>query len=298
MHDPSAALGSARMNSACLPMIYFLLSQEAHMNKIPAYLNVLLGVALIALLLPGARVQAITPTPTPPPAVAEEPACDSSRTVQVSGTAVIHVVPDRALIQLGVQSNALTTREVQKDNNTAIQAVMGALEELGIAPEDIATDWYYIRPVYSDSDSMTIKGYRIDNTVAVTLKDVKKINEVISAALEAGANQVINVELYTSELRKYRDEARDLAVKAAREKAEALTSAAGAQVGCVITITENVWSYYSGWYGRGGSQDIWTQNVVQNAGPAGGQEALTEAGAVTLGQISIRAEVATTFSLK
>jgi hypothetical protein len=145
------------------------------------------------------------------------------------------------------------------------------LKKLGVEAKDIATDVYVIEPIYEDYDSLYIKGYRIHNMVAVTLRDVKKASAVIAAALKAGANQVVNVEFYTSELRKYRDQARDLAVKAAKEKAQALASAAGAETGCVLYINENTWSYYNGWwwwYGRN-NQNLWTQNVVQNAAPSG-----------------------------
>ena len=101
------------------------------------------------------------------------------------------------------------------------------MRALGVEPKDIATDWYVIEPIYEDYDSLYIKGYRINNMVAITLRDVSKTSQVIAAALDAGANQVVNVDLYTSELRKYRDQARDLAMKAAAEKAQALASAAG-----------------------------------------------------------------------
>jgi uncharacterized protein YggE len=138
--------------------------------------------------------------------------------------------------------------------------------------------------------------------VAITLRDVQKTSVVIAAALEAGANQVINVEFYTSDLRKYRDQARDLAMKAAQEKAQALATSAGAEAGCVLNITENSWSYYNGWwYGR--SQNLWTQNTVQNAAPGdgagksgAGNSATDEP--ISLGQISVKAEVSATFALK
>jgi uncharacterized protein YggE len=176
-----------------------------------------------------------------------------------------------------------------------------ALKALGVEEKDIVTDWYVVDPIYDDSNSLTIEGYRIYNIVAVTLRDISKVNKVIVASLKAGANQVVNVEFYLSDLRKYRDQARDLAMKAAQEKATDLASAAGAQTGCVMSINENTWSYYNGgwwgWYGQG--QNLWTQNTVQNATPAGGEGgALTEAGPVNLGQISVRAEVSASFSLK
>jgi len=87
-------------------------------------------------------------------------------------------------------------------------------------------------------------------------------------------------------------------MEAAQEKAQDLASAAGAETGCVMTINENTWSYYNGgWYAQ--NRDLWTQNTVQNVSPAAGDAgALSEAGPVNLGQISVRAEVSASFSLK
>ena len=265
------------------------------MKKTSVILNTALTCALILMLvaigLPSFNVQAAPPIET-------KLACDTGRSVQVSGTAVVNVTPDRVLIQLGVQSNGTTPKKVEAVNSTTINRVIKALKAQGIDEKDIVTDWYVIDPIYDDYNSLTIEGYRINNIVAITLRDISKVNEVIIAALDAGANQVVNVEFYLSNLRKYRDQARDLAMKAAKEKAEDLASAAGAETGCVMSINENTWShYYGGWYGQ--SQNLWTQNVMQNTAPTGGEAgALTEAGPVNLGQISVRAEVSASFSLK
>ena len=267
------------------------------MKQIPTLFNAILVAVLFFLLLtaglPTLNVQAALPSPTPQP----QPVCDSSRTVQVTGSALINVTPDRALIQLGVQSNGATTDAVQFANSVAIQKVIKAVLAQGVEAKDIATDVYVIEPVYENYDSLYIKGYRINNIVAVTLRDVKKTSSILASALEAGANQVINVEFYTSELRKYRDQARELAMKAAKEKAQALANAAGAEAGCVLNINENSWSYYNGWwYGR--NQNMWMQNTVQNAAPGVGSGGSAGDEPISLGQISIKAEVGATFGLK
>ena len=260
-----------------------------------AILAAILAFTILAFGWPTLRVQAATPTPAPPEA---QPACDTGRSVQVSGTAVVNVVPDRVFIQLGVQSNGTTVSEVQTANSAAIQKVIQALHALGIPDKDIATDWYVIDPLYDDYDSLYIKGYRIHNLVGVTLREVGKTSSLIAAALQAGANQVVNVEFYTSELRKYRDQARAMAMQAAAEKASALAGAAGAKVGCVVTISENSWSYYNGGWG-GSNGGLWTQNAVQNASPGGGGSAAgSDDGPVSLGQISVQAQVGVTYSLK
>ncbi len=267
------------------------------MKQISTLINTILAAVVVFLLLlvelPNFSAQAAQISPTSPP----PSACDSSRTVQVTGSAMINVTPDRSLLQLGVQSNGATPDAVQFENSVAIQKVIEALQKQGVESKDIATDIYVIEPVYENYDSLYIKGYRINNVVAVTLRDVKKTSAILIAALKAGANQVVNVEFYTSELRKYRDQARELAMKAANEKAQALATAAGAEAGCVLTINENSWSYYNGWwYGR--NQNTWTQNVVQNTTPSGGSGGSAGDEPISLGQISVKAEVSATFGLK
>ena len=266
-------------------------------------LLLLIGILLLLLLagLPAVKAQNVAsdlPVTTSPVTPAATNGCDSSRTVQVSGSALINVTPDRAMIQLGVQSNGATPDEVQLVNAAAIQNVIKSIRDNGVDPKDIATDVYIIQPIYEDYNALSIKGYRINNIVAVTLRDVKKTSILLAGALKAGANQVLNVEFFTSELRKYRDQARDLAMKAAGEKAQALANAAGSEAGCPINISENSWSYYNGWW-NGNSQNNWSQNTVQNAAP---NPAASSAGAndepISLGQISVKAEVSVTYGLK
>lgn len=274
------------------------------MKHIPTLVNAVLALAMILILLTTGlpNFNAHAATPTPEPQVTEEPekACDTNRTIHVSGTAVVNVIPDRALIQLGVQSNGRTPKEVQARNAATINNVMKAVKALGVEAKDISTDWYIIEPLYEDYDSLHIKGYRIYNIVAITMREVNKTNDAIAAAFQAGANQVVNVEFYTSELRKYRDQAREMAMKAASEKAAALAQTVGADTDCVLNISENSWSYFNGWgwwYG-GNNQNLWTQNAVQNAAPTGSGSSPNDEAPVSTGQISIRAEVGVTFALK
>ena len=276
------------------------------MKHLSTLVNIILATVLILILLstglPGFSVQAATvaSTGTATPVQESESTCNPHRTVQVSGTAVVNVLPDRALVQLGVQSNGGTPKEVQARNAATISTVIKALKKLGVDSTDISTDRYVIEPLYEDYDSLRIKGYRIYNVVAITMRDVDRTSDAIVAAFQAGANQVVNVEFYTSELRKYRDQAREMAMKAASEKAGALARAAGADTDCVVNISENSWSYFNGWnwWNGGNNQNLWTQNAVQNAVPSGSTAASDGDNPVSTGQISIRAEVSATFALK
>lgn len=273
------------------------------MKHISTLINAILAIVLILLStgLPNFNAQAavLAPTATAGPPQESKTSCNSGRTVQVSGTAVVNVLPDRALLQLGVQSNGRTPKEVQARNAGTISSVIKALQSIGIESRDISTNHYVIEPLYEDYDSLHIKGYRIYNVIAITMRDVDKTSDAIATSFQAGANQVVNVEFYTSELRKYRDQAREMAMKAASEKADALALAAGAQTECVLNISENSWSYFNGWnwWSGGNNQNLWTQNAVQNVAPTGGGSSSDES-PVSTGMISIRAEVSATFAIQ
>ncbi|MCK5634348.1 MAG: SIMPL domain-containing protein, partial [Anaerolineales bacterium] len=118
---------------------------------------------------------------------------------------------------------------------------------------------------------------------------------LLTAVTEAGATNVHGIDFRTSELRKYRDQARALAVQAASEKAEAMAGELSISVGTPKSINEDHVGWWS-WYGYGwwGSRYAgMSQNVVQNAsGPSSDFE-----GAFAPGQISVNARVTVTFEL-
>lgn len=274
------------------------------MKYLSTIINATLALVLILILLmtglPNFSAQAAGQGDTVPTATATTEEPQPTRSIQVSGTAVVNVLPDRVLIQLGVQSNGKTPKQVQATNAATISKVINAVKTLGVEAKDISTDRYIIQPIYEPYDSLFIDGYRIYNIVSITMRDVEKASDAIAIAFQAGANEVVNVEFYTSELRKYRDQAREMAMKAASEKATALSQAAGANTDCVLNITENSWSYFNGhnwWYG-GNNQNLWTQNAVQNAVPTGAETPSSDDSPVSAGHISIRAEVSVTFALR
>jgi uncharacterized protein YggE len=269
----------------------------------PNPIQTILLLALLAVLAfpalkpePPAVHAADAPAAEAPAALQQEGACDSSRSVSASGTAVLYVAPDRALIKLGVQTNATTPDGARDANEREIQAVMRAIKALGIDAKDIATDNYLVYPIYQDYAELVIKGYRVDNTVSITLHDVTLADDVLVTALQSGANEVQDITFYTSELRKYRDQARDLAVRAAGEKAAALAQSAGAQTGCVLSISENSWSSYFGSWRGGREAALFVQNVMQTMPAEGGPQ--LEDTLLSLGQIAIQAQVNASYALQ
>jgi uncharacterized protein YggE len=235
---------------------------------------------------------ALDTRPAAPMAVASESAV--ARSVSVSGSSAIRVQPDRVVVVFGIETFAKTPSGSQAENAELSRKVLDTIRAHGVKERDIATDHFNLQPEYEDGYyHRRIVGYWTLNTIAVTLRDVEKLEPVMIAALEAGATSVDGVEFSVTNLRELRDEARELAVKAALEKAQAMATAAGVRLGNVTSISENDWHYgYLGYWRISGRQWTNNQNVVQDLATEG---AITlEDGSISLGQIVVKAQVGIT----
>ena len=240
-----------------------------------------LGVAAMAALLilaPGARAQ------------------EEGR-ITVTGEADVRVVPDEVVLTLGVETDDLDLAAAKAENDSRMTGVIESAREAGIPENLIRTDYLGIEPRYDyDGRQRIFLGYWVRKSVSLTLRDIEAFEGVLSDVLEVGANYVHGIQFRTTELRAYRDQARSLALEAAREKAEMMARQLGHEVGRTVLIREdrsNWWSSYGGWWG-GGRGGFMSQNVVQNAPGGGG----TSEGVTAPGQISVTAQVSVTFELQ
>ncbi len=219
-------------------------------------------------------------------------------TISVTGDAQINVVPDKVLITLGVETTDKSLVIAKSANDDRVARILALTQTFKIDAKDVQTDFISIQPRYDDYPSLNILGYTVRKSMVITLRDIPKFDDLLSAAVDSGANVVQGVQFLTSDLRKYRDQARDLAIKAAKEKADALASALGQKAGKALTINEqqNSWlSFYNSWWGQPGG-NLQSQNVVQNAPSSGSTDSGT--GDTTApGQIRVTASVLVTFQL-
>jgi uncharacterized protein YggE len=219
------------------------------------------------------------------------------RTVTVAGEAEVKVAPDEVILVLGVETINKELSEVKKAHDQRVRNVLGAVHAAGIAPKNVQTDYLSIEPDYrqESSEIRKIVGYIQRTTIVITLSDLAKFEKLLTATLQAGAEHVHNIEFRTTELRKHRDQARALAIRAAKEKAIALAGELGQKVGQPLSIREGQsgwWSSYRSWWGR--NYQSASQNVVQNLGGASARED----GPIAPGMLSIRADVSITFELQ
>ena len=216
-------------------------------------------------------------------------------TISVSGEAEVRIMPDEVILHLGIETSDKVLSTAKQQNDRIVAKVLALAEQYDIPPEHVQTDYIQIEPRYNDGYTQReFVGYFVHQTVAITLHDLTKFEDLLSALLESGVNYVHSIEFRTTDLRTYRDEARELALQAAREKATAMAATLDQKLGAPRTIQEEAnswWSGYgSGWWGRWGGM---TQNVVQEVG---GNYTEFDSG-LAPGQISVTARVAVSFAM-
>jgi uncharacterized protein YggE len=226
------------------------------------------------------------------PSASEEP-----RLITVTGDAEVRVVPDEVILTLGVQTWDKNLDVAKRQNDEIVRRVLALADEYGIAPEHVQTDYVNIEPRYRNGyyEASDFIGYFVSKTVVITLRDFGKFEDLLSSTLEAGVNFVHGVQFQTTELRKHRDEARALAIQAAREKAEAMAGELDQKVGEPYRIEEvqsGWWSGYNAWWGSRWGSGM-AQNVIQETGTGG----MAVTGSLAPGQINVNARVAVTFEL-
>jgi hypothetical protein len=169
------------------------------------------------------------------------------RLIAVTGDAEIRVVPDQVVVTLGLETSDPIPAKAKAANDARLQGVLAATTKLGVAKTDVAVAYLNFQTRYLKDN---IPQFTANRTVVVTLDALNKLEPLLTQLAQTNrANYVRSIEYKTTSLRKNRDEARELAMKAAKEKAVALAGAVGAKVGRPYSITESGGGYsgYSPW---------------------------------------------------
>jgi uncharacterized protein len=219
--------------------------------------------------------------------------------ISVSGSAEVKVAPNDIRFNAGVEIRSIKLEDARRQTDERIASVLQFLKGEGIKEKDVQTDFMSVDPEYDTNVSRTEPtNYVVRKAIGVRVTDVIKADTILTGLLAHGINHLNGIEFRTSELRKHRDTARAMAIRAAKEKAEALAKELGVKCGKAHNITANE---YGGWWNWsvGGS---WGQNYrgspVQNASQNVASEAESGEGTMSIGQISVTATVNVSFLIE
>ena len=161
--------------------------------------------------------------------------------VNVSGEGKIKVEPDQALITISVETKGNDAADVKKENDKKMDAVLKLIKKANIAQQDFQTQRVSLNPNYDYEKKKNY--YLATQTVQILLKDLSKYDALMEGTVDAGINRINNVEFKTSKLLQLQSDARKLAIKDAKTKADDFVSVLGQKVGKAITISDNSAGY-------------------------------------------------------
>ncbi|MGI9385222.1 MAG: SIMPL domain-containing protein [Methyloligellaceae bacterium] len=168
---------------------------------------------------------------------------DNGRTISLAGTGVAKARPDTAHISTGVISEGPTAHEALEKNSAAMAQVVAELKAQGLEPKDIQTTNFSVHPRYQhfkDGKPSAIVGYRVVNSVRVTVRDLMKLGTVVDKVVGLGSNKIGGIEFSVDDPAPLKSQARKLAMENAISKANLYAEAAGAKLGKVLKISEGV----------------------------------------------------------
>ncbi|HEY51750.1 MAG TPA: SIMPL domain-containing protein [Dehalococcoidia bacterium] len=201
---------------------------------------------LFTIALGAAGCESLSPPSSAPSALSQVSGILNQQNtgIWVTGEGKVSVVPDVAILNLGVESQAESVATAQSQAATAMAAVVAELDRFDIADKDIKTQYFSITPVrrWSEKDGQEILiGYRVTNTVTVKVRKIEDTGPIIDAAAVAGGDyiRINNISFTVDDPSAYYDDARVRAMADASEKAKQLADLANVKLGKPTYINES-----------------------------------------------------------
>jgi uncharacterized protein YggE len=186
----------------------------------------------------------------------------ASNTITVSGHGEVFATPDIAEFTFSVVSDKTTVADAQADATAKINAITAYLTAAGISKDDIQTTDYSIQPQYDYQTAVcpqvapvtngaassvaycppgqqVLKGYEVDQTTTVKVRDTSKAGDLLTGVGSKGATQVSGLNFTFDNPDAVQDQARDKAIADAKSKADTLAKELGVSLVRVVSYNEN-----------------------------------------------------------
>jgi len=163
--------------------------------------------------------------------------------IWVSGQGEVSATPDIVNLRVGIEAQEKTVAEAQEQASEAMEGVMTALTDNGVAENDIQTLYFNIGQVTSwnrDKEESEVIGYRVTNTVVAKIRNVDDAGSIIDAVVEAGGDliRIDSISFSIDDPSTYYEEVRAEAMADAKSKAEQLAELGGVTLGSPTYISE------------------------------------------------------------
>nr|WP_319535500.1 oxidative stress defense protein [uncultured Vibrio sp.] len=161
--------------------------------------------------------------------------------VTTTGYGEVIATPDMATFSVKVVDTTMTAEQAKLSVDKTVDEFLQNLSEAGLSKDNIASSNLYLAPQYHypKSGKAELVGYRASRSINVTVTDLANLNQYLDMAIQAGINQVDNIQLKVSNQSEYQQKARMAAIKDARESAASLASGFDKQLGEIWRVNYN-----------------------------------------------------------
>jgi uncharacterized protein YggE len=203
--------------------------------------------------------------------------------INVNGEGKVKVAPDQVSISATVETKGNNAKDVKKQTDEKIDAVLKFIKKMNIPTADFKTKQVALNPQYDYEKKKTI--YNATQTIEILVKDLSKYDELMEGLVQQGINRIDKVIFESSKELQLQSEARKLAMKDAKAKAEDYVSVLGQKVGKAFVISDNSQIYHP--------QPMYSAMRMKEAADSG---AANET--LAIGEIEITASVSVSFVLE
>lgn len=151
-----------------------------------------------------------------------------SRTIRVAGDATVESVPDYAVVVVSVESRDRMLKRARTTHEADVAAVQQIASRHKIDASSVAKDLPEIET--------RAEGYTVRRSVQLKVRDLTSFADLLFDLYDGAAITVDSVEFRVNDLRKLRNQARDMALLAAKEKVDLMVAAMERRVGRVMDV--------------------------------------------------------------
>jgi len=161
--------------------------------------------------------------------------------ISVSGTGEVYVTPDVGSITISVKTENKDVSVASEENSSKMNDVIEYIKSEGVESKDIKTTGYNISPRYewnNDTGKRILAGYEVSQSATIKIRDLSKIGSIISNATIKGANDISSLSFIVDNDEEAKAEAKELAIKDAKEKAKELERLLGIRMVKIVSYSE------------------------------------------------------------
>ena len=172
--------------------------------------------------------------------VAQEPT--TSRMISVSGTAVAKITPDLIVWHLSLLDTDKDLRTAKQRNDEKIKRIFALRDDLSVSDGDLQTGRVSVRRINKldphGNRTDEFQHFEIRRSVSIWQRELKRFDEFLEE-LVSSADMDASFSWESTKIHEVRADTRLKALRAAKDKAQAMAEVVDAKVGSVIRIDEH-----------------------------------------------------------